>query len=154
MSDRFYPSRPISAASLAVFRDGKVLLAARVNTDEAPIYSLPGGLVEIGETLEEAALREVIEEVGVKARIIGFAGHVEVIDRDAEGKIRRHFVVNAFAGEWLEGEPVTGPEAPHIRWVDPHALGGLAVTKGLGFILSKAVTLMAEASVKATEKSR
>ena len=146
MSDRLYPARPLVGASVAVFRGDKVLLAARVNTADAPIYSLPGGLVEIGETLEEAALREVMEEVGVKARIIGFAGHVEVIDRDAEGKIRRHFVVNAFAGEWVEGEPATGPEAPHIRWVEPHGLGSLAVTKGLGAILKKAATLVTEKS--------
>ena len=153
MSDRLYPARPMVGASVAVFRAGKVLLAARVNTADAPIYSLPGGLVEIGETLEEAALREVMEEVGVKARIIGFAGHVEVIDRDAEGKIRRHFVVNAFAGEWLEGEPVTGPEAPHIRWVEPHALGGLTVTKGLGAILKKASALVIDQPSHAAEKS-
>ncbi len=146
MSDRLYPQRPLIGASVAVFRDGKVLLAARVNTESAPIYSLPGGLVEIGETLEEAALREVMEEVGVTARIIGFAGHVEVIDRDPDGKVRRHFVVNAFAAEWVEGEPVTGPEAPHIQWVDPHAIGGIAVTKGLGAVLKKATTLIANSS--------
>jgi 8-oxo-dGTP diphosphatase len=146
MLDRLYPSRPISAASLAVFRDGKVLLAARKETAEHLVFSLPGGLVEIGETLEEAALRELREEVGISARIVGFAGHVEVIDRDGDGKVKRHFIVHAFAAEWLEGEAVTGPEAPYIQWVDPHVMGGIAVTKGLGAILKKAVTLMANAS--------
>ncbi len=143
MSDRLYPQRPLIGASIAVFREGKVLLAARVNTENAPVYSLPGGLVESGETLEEAALRELKEEVAVSARILGFAGHVEVIDRDADGKVRRHFVVNAFAAEWVEGEPVTGPEAPFIQWVDPHAIGGIAVTKGLGVILKRAAALVA-----------
>ena len=142
MSDRLYPQRPLIGASVAVFRDGKVLLAARVNTEHAPIYSLPGGLVEIGETLEEAALRELKEEVGISARIIGFAGHVEVIDRDENGKIRRHFVVNAFAAEWVEGEPVTGPEAPFVQWADPNAIGGIAVTKGLGAILKRAANVV------------
>lgn len=142
MSDRLYPQRPLIGASIAVFREGKVLLAARINTEHAPIYSLPGGLVEIGETLEEAALRELMEEVGVTARILGFAGHVEVIDRDGDGKVWRHFVVNAFAAEWVEGEPVTGPEAPHIQWVDPHAIGGIAVTKGLGGILKRAAAVL------------
>ena len=143
MSDRLYPQRPLIGASVAVFREGKVLLAARFNTEHAPIYSLPGGLVEIGETLEEAALRELKEEVGISAHILGFAGHVEVIDRDENGKIRRHFVVHAFAAEWVEGEPLTGPEAPSIQWVDPHAIGGIAVTKGLGAILKRAASLMA-----------
>ena len=60
MSDRLYPARPIIAASIAVFRDGKVLLAARKETAANPVYSLPGGLVEIGETLRQAALRELL----------------------------------------------------------------------------------------------
>ena len=65
MSDRLYPARPIIAASIAVFREGKVLLAARKETAANPIYSLPGGLVETGETLREAALRELREETNV-----------------------------------------------------------------------------------------
>jgi ADP-ribose pyrophosphatase YjhB (NUDIX family) len=147
MSDRLYPPRPIIAASVAVFREGKVLLAARVNPPGAHVFSLPGGLVEIGETLEEAALRELMEEVVVEARIIGFVGHVEVIERDAEDKIRRHFVVNTFAAEWVSGEPQTGPEAAAVQWTDPASLGGLAVTKGLSGILDKAVRVMSETSL-------
>jgi len=141
MSDRLYPPRPLVGASVAVFREGKVLLAALGDTAHAPIFSLPGGLVEIGETLEAAALRELFEEVGVKARIKGFAGHVEVIDRDGDGRVRRHFVVNAFVGEWLEGEATTGREAPEVRWIYPDALGGMAVTKGLPAILTRAASL-------------
>ena len=144
MSSRLYPERPYIGASVAVFREGKVLLAARIGTVDAPVFSLPGGIVEVGETLEEAALRELMEEVGVKARIVGFAGHVEVIERDTEGKVKRHFVVNTFSAHWMEGEAVTGPEAPHVQWVDPHSLGGIATTKGLGSILQRAAALIAD----------
>src|SRR5690349_20363447 len=107
--DRLYPARPIMAASVAVFREGLVLLATRTKPPAADVWSLPGGLVEPGETLREAALRELAEEVGVTAEILGFAGHVEVIERDPEGRVRTHFVVNAFAGRWLAGEPTPGP---------------------------------------------
>jgi len=144
MSSRLYPERPFIGVSVAVFKEGKVLLAARIGTADAPIFSLPGGIVEIGETLEEAALRELMEEVGIKAEIVGFAGHVEVIERDTEGKVKRHFVVNAFSANWTEGEAVTGPEAPHIRWVDPRELGGITITKGLGSILQRAAVLIAD----------
>jgi 8-oxo-dGTP diphosphatase len=142
MSDRLYPQRPLSAASIAVFRDGKVLLAARKETTVNPVFSLPGGLVEIGETLEDAALRELKEEVGVEARVTGFVDHLEYIERDDADTVRRHFIIHAFVGIWLSGEAMTGPEAPHVLWAEPDALGGLATTKGLGAIVRKAHALL------------
>ena len=63
------------------------------------MFSLPGGLVEAGETLEEAALRELEEEVGVAASIVGFNDHVEVIDRDEDGQVARHFVIASFVAQ-------------------------------------------------------
>lgn len=129
------------AASLAVFKDGKVLLAARKETAASPIFSLPGGLVDVGETLHDAAIREVLEETGVTARILHFVGHHELIERDADHRVRRHFIIHTFAGEWIAGEAHITDEAPHIRWQAPHALGGIALTKGLQPILLKAAAL-------------
>jgi ADP-ribose pyrophosphatase YjhB (NUDIX family) len=142
MTNRLYPLQPLVGASVAIFKDGKVLLAARKETVDHPIFSLPGGLVEIGETLEEAAMREAIEEVGVTARIVGFAGHVEIIDHDKERRVRQHFIVNAFAAEWISGEAITSYEAPGVMWVDPFALGPIAVTKGLPNLVRKAAELV------------
>ena len=105
--DRTYPARPILAASVAVFRDGKVLIATRTKPPGAGVWSLPGGLVEPGETLEEGALRELMEEVGVEARIVGFNRHVQRIDRDDEGRVRHHFVVASFVGVWTGGPPIS-----------------------------------------------
>lgn len=139
MSDaRLYPTHPLIAASLAVFKDGKVLLAARKETASSPIYSFPGGLVEIGETLHDAAIREVFEETGVVARVSGFVDTHEIIDKDADQRIRRHFIIHTFVGEWVSGEAQTSAEAPHVRWQDPYSLGGIVLTKGLQPILLKA----------------
>jgi 8-oxo-dGTP diphosphatase len=146
VSDRLYPARPILAASVAMFRDGQVLLAARTQPPAAALYSLPGGLVEVGETLEQAALRELMEEVGVEAEIVGFAGHSEIIERDGEGRIKRHFVINAYAARWVRGEAQTGPEAGAVAWVNPVSLGGLATTKGLIRTIEKAVRVIEHAS--------
>ena len=129
---------PVLAASLAVFRDGRVLLASRTQPPLANLFTLPGGKVELGETLEAAALRELMEEVGVCARIIGFNENVEVIHRDEAGAVIRHFVIASFVARWVSGEARTGPEAGAVLWADPLRLGGLAVTPKLPHILRRA----------------
>ena len=139
---RLYPDRPILAASVAVFRDGKVLLGARAHPPAAHVFSLPGGVVESGEPLEDAALRELMEETGVHARIIGFAGHTQVIEKDDAGKVRRHFVVASFAAHWISGDGTPSAEAPQLVWADPHDLGDLPVTPNLPHILAQAVQLV------------
>ena len=139
---RLYPDRPILAASVAVFRDGKVLLGARANPPAAHVFSLPGGVVEIGERLEDGALRELFEETGVRARIIGFAGHTQVIEKDADDKVRRHFVVASFAAHWISGEGTPSAEAPQLLWADPQNLGDLPVTPNLQNILAQAAKLV------------
>lgn len=140
------PARPVLAASVAVFRDGKVLLATRTKPPADRLWSLPGGKVEAGETLAEAALRELAEEVGVTARILGFNRHVEIFGRDAKGTVTHHFVVASFIGEWLAGEPRSGPEAGAVMWADPLRLGGLATTRELGEVLRRASSLYRDGS--------
>ena len=131
------PARPILAASIAVFREGQVLLAARAKSPMAGVFSLPGGVVEPGETLAEAALRELREEVDVEAELLGFVTHVEIIERRPSGAPVRHFVIAVHAGRWLSGEPRTGPEALEIRWVDPAGVGTLRTTPHLADVVAK-----------------
>ena len=140
---RSYPARPFLAASVAVFRHGRVLLAERAVPPGARCFSLPGGIVETGETLGEAALRELREETGVEAEIVGFNDHVEVIERDAEGRVAAHFVVASFVGRWIGGEATTGPEALRTVWIAPDRIDGLATTPQLGAILRRAAIIMA-----------
>ncbi len=152
---RLYPDRPFIAASVAVIRDGKVLLAARANPPAAHLFSLPGGAVEAGETLAGAALRELHEEVGIEAAIIGFIAPVEIIERDEAGVVRRHFVVCAHAARWVAGEGSTGAEALDLLWVaeaDIATLGesGLALTPGLQPVLAAAFALAAGAETSPT----
>ena len=141
-SDRSYPAYPMLGVRLAVFRDGEVLLASRTQPPLVGVFSLPGGLVETGESLESAALRELMEEVQVEAEIVGFVGHREVVDRDSEGRVRHHFVVATFAGRWRAGEGATGPEAGEVIWRAPEQLGGLPTTPGLGALLAWAKTIV------------
>ena len=142
MTSRLYPARPLLAASAACFRDGRVLLAARGRPPLDGLYSLPGGLVEPGETLAAAALRELREEVGVEAELIGFLAPVEVIERDPEGRVRLHMVVAAHAVRWVSGEPQTGPEARDVRWITQAEIDSLPTTPGLAAVLARAFALV------------
>ena len=135
---RTYPRRPYLGVSVAVFRAGRVLLARRTRPPFAGAFSLPGGMVEVGETLAAAALREVQEELQIDARIVAFNQFVESIDRDSAGKIRHHYVIASFAGEWIAGEAKPGPEAGEAVWVEPAHLSELDCTPQLDAVVDAA----------------
>ncbi|MBS9477248.1 NUDIX hydrolase [Ancylobacter radicis] len=136
--------RPVLATSAAVFREGRVLLARRGQPPARGVWTLPGGRVEPGETLAEAAAREVMEEVGVRCIILGVAGAVDVILRGDDGALGAHFVVVSHAARWESGEPATGPEAAEIGWFDPAALPA-DTTPGLAAIVAQAARLAQDA---------
>jgi ADP-ribose pyrophosphatase YjhB (NUDIX family) len=138
------PARPVLAASIAVFREGRVLLARRAKSPAFGLYSLPGGRVEPGETIRDAALRELREEVGIAAAITGFIDHVEHIEFGADGSLAAHAVICAFAGHWTGGEPALSEEVSDLVWVDPLAPGDLPMTHGLLAILARAALLCPE----------
>src|ERR1700761_2768357 len=92
-SARIYPTRPYLAVSAAIFRDGRVLIVRRARPPAHGLYTLPGGGVELGETLEEAVIREVLEETALEVKPVALAGYRQAIARDAAGKVERHFVI-------------------------------------------------------------
>ncbi|MFN3889073.1 MAG: NUDIX hydrolase [Beijerinckiaceae bacterium] len=139
---RDYPDRPILCASAAVFRDGRVLLGSRRNPPYDQVFSLPGGLVETGETLEEAAIREVEEETGVRGEIVCFNGWREVIHRDAEGRVQRHYVIASFVARWVSGEGEPGEELGRVMWADEDEARALPLTNGLAELLQRARGLL------------
>lgn len=141
--ERTYPQRPFLAVSAAIFRNGKVLVVRRARKPALNLYTLPGGAVEAGETLVEAAIREVREETSLSIEPVALAGHREVIARDDAGKVERHFVILCFASRWLSGEPVLSDELNDSRWVDPSELGDYRTTDGLAEIVTTAATLLA-----------
>ena len=141
-TSRLYPARPFLAASFAVFRESRVLLGARAMPPNDTLYSIPGGVVETGETLEEAALRELFEETGVRARSLGFTGWTQFIEHDEAGKVRRHFVVASFAGLWVSGDGEASEELPTLRWADLTQACDMKLTQGLLPILHKGLELV------------
>jgi 8-oxo-dGTP diphosphatase len=141
--DRTYPQRPYLAVSAAIFRNGKVLVVRRARKPALNLYTLPGGVVEAGEALADAVVREVREETAIDIEIVGLAGHREVIARDAEDRVERHFVIMSFAARWRAGEPVLNDELDDARWLTPPELAGLRTTDGLAEIVAAAAALLA-----------
>ena len=144
MNDRLFPTRPILAVSAAVFRDGRVLIVRRARAPLIGHFSLPGGVVEIGETLAEAVARELMEEVGVSAEIIGFNRHLDAIAREGD-RIRTHFVIASFVARWTGGEARTSDEVDRADWIDPAAPLLSPRTPGLAEILASAARIEKEA---------
>ncbi|HEV2956890.1 MAG TPA: NUDIX hydrolase [Xanthobacteraceae bacterium] len=136
---RAYPSRPFLAVSAAIHRDGRILLVHRARDPGRDLFSLPGGVVEAGETLAEAVAREVLEETGVTVEPVRLAGHREVIVRDADGRVERHFVILAFACRWRAGEAGPSDEVAEARWVKPDEIADLNTTSGLADIIAAAM---------------
>jgi 8-oxo-dGTP diphosphatase len=142
---RSYPDRPFLAVSAAIVRAGQVLVVRRARTPANGLFSLPGGVVEIGETLSEALIREVREETSLAIEPIGLAGFREAITRDDEGRTERHFVILPFAARWLAGEVKLNEELSEARWLPPAGLTGLPTTPGLAEIVASAFRLLPQA---------
>jgi 8-oxo-dGTP diphosphatase len=141
---RAYPNRPFLAVSAAVVRDGRILLVRRARPPGRGLFSLPGGVVEAGETLKQAVAREVHEETGLTIEPVALAGYREAIVRDAAGKVERHFVILPFASRWVAGEAAPSEEVAEARWVAPQELAGLKTTEGLADIIAAAMRHLAE----------
>ncbi|WP_346909634.1 NUDIX hydrolase [uncultured Roseibium sp.] len=110
------PPRPIPATIAAVVRDNHVLLVRRANPPDAGRWGFPGGKIEQGETIEDAAIRELLEETGVRAAPLKVFTAVDVFDREDDGTLRRHFILVAVLCRWISGEPVAGDDALEARW--------------------------------------
>lgn len=138
--------RPISATIAAVIRDNQVLLVRRANPPDAGRWGFPGGKIDHGETLFEAATRELAEETGISAEPLRVFTAVDAFDHDATGSLRRHFILIAVLFRWTAGDPVAGDDALEARWVDLGALNdtSLALSLDVAEVAQEAAALMSE----------
>jgi ADP-ribose pyrophosphatase YjhB (NUDIX family) len=137
-SARIYPTRPYLAVSAAVFRDGRVLIVRRARPPAHGLYTLPGGGVELGETLEDAVVREIREETALAIAPLELVGFRQAIVRDASGRVERHFVVLPFAARFVGGEIALNEELAEAQWLMPSEISGLKTTEGLAAIVAAA----------------
>ncbi len=139
---RAYPERPILAVSAAIIRDGLLFIARRARGPALGVWTMPGGMVEAGETLSGALQREITEETSMTIEPLALAGHREVVVRDEAGRVSRHFVILCFASRWIAGEPKLNDELDECRWLRPAGLAELNTTEGLAEIVDAAYERM------------
>ncbi|MGH9642267.1 MAG: NUDIX hydrolase [Terriglobales bacterium] len=136
---RDYPDRPLVGVGAVVVREGKVVIVQRGTEPLKGQWSVPGGALEVGETLRECAAREALEETGLKVQ----AGEVlEVFDsiyRQANGRIQFHYVLIDFACRWIEGELRAGGDAVQAKWVTLGELSEYEVAETARKVIAKAL---------------
>jgi ADP-ribose pyrophosphatase len=116
---------PQVGVGAVVVKQGRVLLVQRGHLPGAGLWAIPGGRQHLGETLQQAAEREILEETSVIIRASTPIYTCEHIEREADGSVRFHYVIVDLAAEYLGGEPQAGDDASAARWVAWHELAGL-----------------------------
>ena len=139
---REFPDAPRVGVGAVVLDGERVLLVKRGKPPGQGKWSLPGGLVGLGERLEDAAAREVEEECGLRVRILGLCGVVDRIVREnGADPVRYHWVIVDYVAAVAGGALLAGSDAAEARWVPVTELGQYDTTEGLAEMIHRAVSL-------------
>jgi len=135
---REYPERPVVGVGGVVVSGGRVLLVRRGAPPLAGQWSIPGGMLESGETLLEGVRRELAEETGVEVRVLELVEVFERIDLDGTGKTRYHYVVLDYLCEAIRGEVRAGSDVTDAAWVAASELAPYELTPTAARVIHKA----------------
>ncbi len=135
---REYPSHPIVGVGGVIISNGRALLIKRGSPPMEGHWSIPGGLLEIGETLLEGVRRELREETGMEARPLDLIEVFERIELDGSGRARYHYVVLDYLCEATGGEPRAGSDVTHVVWARPEELAQYSLSSTATRVILKA----------------
>lgn len=136
---RAYPDRPIVGVGAVVLRDREVLLVRRASDPLRGQWSLPGGMLELGETLRQAAEREVLEETGLSVRVDEVLEVFDSIIPDVEGRTQFHYVLIDFLCHSPGGEPHAGSDVSEVSWAGVDELERFGLTENATTVITKAL---------------
>jgi len=134
---REYPSQPLVGVGVLI-RDGdKILIVKRAGEPSKGIWSIPGGLVELGERVRDAAVREVEEETGLSIEIDDLLGVFDSVSKDESGAVRYHYILVDFLAHPTGGELKPESDISDARWVSPEEVGQYATTRTFGLLMER-----------------
>ena len=138
---RTFPDRPIVSVGAVVLDGGRVLLARRAHPPLKDAWSLPGGVVELGETLEAALVRELREETGLDVEVGPVVDVLDRVERSADGRVEFHYVIIDYLCSVRGGAVRPGSDAIAARWVELGELEAFQLTPAAAAVIDKAVHL-------------
>jgi ADP-ribose pyrophosphatase len=128
---------PRVAVGAIVIKDEKILLVKRNKTPHKDLWAIPGGSLELGETLQEAAEREILEETGLTIKAGKPIYTFDLIEREGSGEIRFHYVIVDLFAHYTSGELSPADDALDARWFAPKDLIGIAMSESTRKLLHK-----------------
>jgi 8-oxo-dGTP diphosphatase len=143
---REYPDRPVIAVGAAVCRGGRVLIVQRGREPSLGVWTVPGGVVDLGERMREAAAREVREECGLEIEVGPVVGTLDNIVRDDGGAIRFHYAIVDFAARYVSGEIRLNDELMDAVWITTDQYDAYHVPRKARDVLTEALRILSPTS--------
>lgn len=143
---RRYPQYPLPGVGALIFRRNSILLVQRGRNPLKGYWSLPGGLIETGEKIEEALKREVLEETGLIVRPDRLFEIFERIILDARGRAEYHYILHDYICTVKGGKLIAGDDAGEVAWVPRAKLSKIQMTEGTLDVIERAFSNAARPS--------
>jgi ADP-ribose pyrophosphatase len=124
-----YPVSPRVGVGAIVIHEGKILLVKRGVSPGKGLWAIPGGTLHLGETLQNCAAREILEETGVTIAVGECLYVFDLIEQDKAGNVEFHFVVVDFAALYVAGDPQGADDADEARWFSPEEMAAVPVSQ-------------------------
>jgi len=128
MVKRLYPTQPVVGVGAIILRKGEILLEQRGNEPALGQWTIPGGVVEVGESLENAVRRETKEETGLDVKETSLVDVVDQVHLDKQGRIEYHYVIIDYVVTVKPGEPKPASDAKDLKWVPIGEVEGYDLT--------------------------
>jgi ADP-ribose pyrophosphatase len=134
---RWYPEEPMIGTAVLIFREGEILMAKRGKEPSKGKWSVPGGKLELGETIVEAAEREVLEECAINIEVGDVIDAHDILIRDDAGTVKYHFIDIYLTARYVSGEAIAQSDVEECRWFAPEEITGLDMPPELNKLMIK-----------------